>query len=349
MTKTATKKLPMGAIPYSNVSSAAKMQAKLFEDIPYLPIFPLIDEKDSIVARTFAKIPGIKLKENKYVLNPNTDSYKNALVKLDKAYNHCSTELLEPYAIDSVFLEKFFQLIKKFKSPNACINFIGPFSISQILKNNSEEQFLLEKSFRKLFIQLVCVKALWVIDKIKEISPNTVPIIIFEEPMAGRFGNVKRENEGVNSELITHMYERIVEKIKSAGALVAVHSNEKCDWKIPINAGVDIISFDAYNNPNNLCIMPDTIIDFIARGGKINWCIVPVMTEAMVKGLNIDYLESRLRATMEGLILAGVPQDFVYKSALVSVQGDVNHLPVIFAEKALILTSQLAARLKSKF
>ncbi len=345
----ATKTLSMGSIPYSNISAAAKMQAKLFEEIPYLPILPNIDNEDSIIARTFSKIPGIKFDNGKYILNPNTDSYKAELVKLDKAYNHCDIKLLEPYAIESVFLEKFFQLIKKFKSPNACINLIGPFSISQILKNNSDDHFLLEKSFRKLFIQLVCVKALWIINKIKEISPNTVPIIIFEEPLAGRFGSVRREIEGVNADLITHMYERIVEKIKESGALVAVHSNEKCDWKIPINAGVDIISFDAYNNPNNLCIFPDAIIDFINRGGKINWGIVPVMTEAMVKGLNIDYLESRLKATMEGLILAGVPINMVYKSALISVQGDTSHLPIIFAEKALILTTQLANRLKNKF
>lgn len=349
MNNVAAKTLPMGALPYNSISPATRMLAKLFEEIPYLPIFPNIDKEDSITSRTFSKIPGIKFENGKYILNPNTDAYKTELVKLDKAYNHCSNELLEPYAIDSVFLEKFFQLIKKFKSPNVCINFIGPFSVSQLLKNNSDDQFLLEKSFRKLFIQMVCVKAIGIINKIKDVSPNTTPIIIFEEPMAGRFGSVRREIEGVTAELITHMYERIVEKIKEAGALVAVHSNEKCDWKIPINAGVDIISFDAYNNPNNLCIFPDAIVEFIARGGKINWGIVPVMTEAMVKGLNIDYLESRLKATMEGLILAGVPLGMVYKSALVSVQGDVNHLPIIFSEKALILTTQLAGRLKTKF
>ena len=347
MTNLAAKILPMGAIPYNNVSSAVRMQAKLFSEIPYLPVLSNIDNEKSIISRTFSKIPGIKFEDKKYILNLNIDSYKAELVKLDKAYNHCSDELLEEYAIDSVFVEKFLQLIKKFKSPNACINLIGPFSISQLLKNNSDEHFLLEKSFRKLFIQLVCVKALWIINKIKEVSPNTTPIIVFEEPLAGRFGSVRREVEGVSIELITHMYERIVEKLKAAGALVAVHSNKKCDWKIPINAGVDIISFDAYNNPNNLSIFPDAIIEFINRGGKINWCIVPVMTEAMVKGLNIDYLENRLKATMEGLILSGVPIDMVYKSAMVSIQGDVNHLPLIFAEKALMLANQLANRLKA--
>jgi hypothetical protein len=123
---------------------------------------------------------------------------------------------------------------------------------------------------------------------------------------------------------------------------------EKCNWQIPINAGVDIISFDAYNNPNNLNIIPEDIVNFIAKGGKINWGIVPVMNETMVKGLTIDNIAKRLFATFDGLIIAGVPENFVYNSALVSVQGDLAHLPVIFAEKAIILATQLSKRIPTK-
>ena len=159
---------------------------------------------------------------------------------------------------------------------------------------------------------------------------------MLEEPMFGKLGDIKRENEDISIELVTNMFSRVVEKLKQSGAIVGVQCFGKCDWKIPISAGVDIISFDAYNNPNNISIIPEMITDFIKRGGKINWAIVPVMTESIVKGLNIDYVANRLFATMEGLILAGVPLDMVYKSALVSVQGDVNHLPIIFSEKAII-------------
>jgi hypothetical protein len=97
-----------------------------------------------------------------------------------------------------------------------------------------------------------------------------------------------------------------------------------------------------------LNILPEQIVEFIARGGKINWGIVPVMNEATVKSLNIEYLVKRLFSTMEGLILAGVPENFVYNSAMVSLQGDVDKLPIIFAEKAIILANQLAKRIPTK-
>ena len=66
------------------------------------------------------------------------------------------------------------------------------------------------------------------------------------------------------------------------------------------------------------------------------------------KPINIDIVCHRLLATMDGLILAGVPEDLVYNSALVSIQGDVDKLSLVFAEKAIILSTQLAKRIPIK-
>ena len=344
--KIATRCIPVGALSYDDVSSAAKMIAKLFEHIPYLPLFPNIDKNDSLVKRTLLNIPGIVFDaKGRVSIKTTSKHYKQGIVKLDKAYNSLENQHLDAYAIESVFLEKYFALIKKFKPAHACINLLGPFTLAQILKNTSDEQMLLEKTYRKLFIQAICVKSLWLIKKIKEISPNTVPIVILEEPRACMFGQIKRETEEVTADMVIHLYERIIEKIRPEGAYIGVQSFEKCDWTIPMSAGVDFISFDAYNNPNNLCIITEQVINFVSRGGKINWAMVPVMTESIVKSLNTEYLTQRLKATMEGLIVAGVPERFVYNSSVVSVNGDTNKLPLIFAEKALILSTQLSKKI----
>ena len=175
-----------------------------------------------------------------------------------------------------------------------------------------------------------------------------MPLIILEEPYFSNLGDLKRENEDITIELVTSLFARVVEKLKEAGAFVGVQCLNKCDWKIPINAGVDLISLDAYNNPNNLCIISEQVVDFIANGGKINWGIVPVMNEATVKALNIETVEKRLFSTMEGLILSGVTAPFVYNSAFVSIQGDTHMLPIIFSEKAIILANQLSKRIPVK-
>ena len=346
--KLRTKNIPLGSYPYENIEGITKMVVKLYEKMPFIPMLPKIDANDTIINRTLQGMPGIHFDEKKILLKTSSAQTKKDIVKLDKAYNHPSTENLDKYAFTAPFLQKFLNIIKKYQSPYACINLTGPFSLSQKVINSSSEQMLLDKNYRKYFIQATVVKALWIIDRIKEYCPKTTPVIIFEEPLLGHVGDLKREFEDINSELITHMYVRILEKLKPTGAIVGIQCFEKCDWKIAINAGVDIISFDAYNNPNNLCIIPEQITEFIQKGGMINWAIVPVMTENIVKSTSVDNILDRLLATFKWLVLAGVPEDFVYNSALVSIQGNVNHLPLIFAEKAAIISTQLAGRIPKK-
>ena len=339
---------PLGALPYETVQAATRMVAKFFDQMPFLAVLPNISPEDSIIQRTLENIPGVSIKDTRVSLDIEVDSYKLGMLKLDKAFHKPTPVNLAPFAIEVPFLEKYLQIIKKFQSANAVINLMGPFTISQLLTVAADEHMLVDKNFRKLFTQSICVKALWVINKIRESCPTTVPIIVLEEPLFGQLGNIKRENEDITVELVTNFFAKVIEKIKAAGGLVAVQCMDKCDWKIPINAGVDIISFDAYNNFNNLSIIPEKLIEFISRGGKLNWGIVPVMTETRVRTLNIDYLTKRLFNSFESIILSGVPERFIYNSSLISIQGNVDKLPIIFAEKAIILAYQLSKKIPFK-
>lgn len=339
------RSIPYGSLPYDNIDAVSRMMVKLYEHMPFLPHLPRLNANDTIAFRTLDGIPGVTVNGDKVSLKVGTEEYKKGLVKLDKAFNTPSFESLEPYAISSVYLERFLHLISKSKTSHACVNIWGPFTVSQKLMGLTDDQFLSDKSFRKLFIQSVTVKALWMIEQIKKANPKTVPIIVLEEPLLCRIGVIKKENEDITAELIITLMSRVIEKIKSAGAVVAVHCMEKCDWTVAIKAGADIISFDAYNNPNNLRIIPEQVGKFLENGGKINWCIMPVMTESIVKSMTLDDLTRRFVSTMEGLVNSGVHPKLVYNSSLVSIQGDVEKLPIIFAEKALMLTSQLTKRI----
>lgn len=340
--------LPIGKLPYNNIKLITAMQAKLYRNFPFMAFLPLVSEEDTLEKRTFDNIPGVIFKDGKVTMKTGSEKYEKEMAELDKAFKNPSKKNLEKYKFDTPFSEKFEQMLHKFKPQNACVNILGPFTVSQILFKTIQEQSLTDKNFKKLFVKAVCIKGLWAINKIKHYSPNTVPVIILEEPMLGQFGMVKRENDEITPETVINLFSRVSEKLKSAGAIVGVQCMEKCDWSLPIRGGVDLISYDAYNNPNNLSIIPEILTSFLQKGGIINWGIVPVLSESILKGLTIDYLVKRLTATMSGVTLSGVPAGLLYQSAMVSLNGDTNHLPILFAEKAMILSRQLASRLNSE-
>jgi len=344
MNKT-TKCLPLGALPYDKLKLATAMVAKLYNQLPFIALLPNISQLDTIEYRSFQNLPGISYENGKVSLNQISYTFNDEISDLDRAFKSSKIDNLDKYGFDAEFMEKYFHMIKKFNPQYAMVNLLGPFTISQILTASANELMLTDKSYKRLFTHAVCVKALWMIDKIKHCCPQTVPVIILEEPMFTKYGELKQGNVDSSYKFITDLFSTVIQKLKNAGALVGIQCMDKCDWAIPIKAGVDLISYDAYNNPNNLTIIPDILIDFIRRGGIINWGIVPVVSDNVVKELSLDYLQKRLESTFEGVIISGVPAELLHKSAMVSVNGNMNQLSAFFAERAIMLASQLSSKL----
>lgn len=342
------KCLPVGNLPYEDVSLTIKMMLKLYESLPYLAFLPKISNTDNVIDVTLTNLSGVVSKEKRYYLTNNIEKFKQISLYLDSIYNAPTVEKLELFEIDTIFMQKYLQILNRIKPAETVVNLLGPFSMSQILFHKSGVQILADRIYRKFIIQSIVARALWLISEVKAVSPKTKPIIILEEPLLYRLGDVKRNNEEITKDVIVNLFAKVIQKIKEYHGLVGIQCFEKCDWQIPIEAGVDIISFDAYNNPNNLTIIAEKINDFLVGGGRINWAIVPVMTEALVKSLTIDQVYSRFVNTVENLVVAGVSERLVYNRAMVSINGNIDKLPLIFAEKALMLALQLSKRIPVK-
>ena len=169
-------------------------------------------------------------------------------------------------------------------------------------------------------------------------------MVLFDEPLLCNFSNLKRTDEHVSENIIS-LLTKLYQKIHSLGAFVGVQSFNKCNWQIPIDAGADLLSFDAYNNPNNLNVIAESINNFLVNGGYINWGIVPVMSVNTIKSINLDYMEQKLAAVTNSLADDGVLHGPLMRHSTVSVQGDLSQMPILHAEKALILSHQLSNKL----
>ena len=340
------KHVPPLFLPYSTLQPAERMFEKYFKQNPILPIFPNIDSCDSIFKRSVMNLAGIEVVNGKIKkFDYENKDVKKSFIVLDKAFETGNINELQNFCFESSYFRNFLDFIEKNKSKIAYINLVGPFTFALLLCKMENFELFENKVFRKFIVQSISVKAMWAIKKIKEVSLETTPVIILDEPLLKNLGELKNKVEEINSELIIALTSMIVEKIHAENAKVMYQSFEKCDWKIPVDSGVDIISFNADNYLDNLVIFKDKIKEFLQKGGQLNWAVVSGITEASIKGYSVDYLVKKMNFAFSQLIDAGISPKLVYNSATISINGDLSKLPIVIAEKAIILTSQIVQKI----
>jgi len=340
------RNLPIANLPYEDVLLCKQMMLRLYENIPYLAELPKIDANDNIIHRTVQNIPGIIYKEKKLLIEDHTtSSFMKAAAEIDRIYNTMDETDLEQYCSDSPFWEMYTEMLKRIQPQYTIIRLLGPYSFAETIFNVSTASILKEKSYRKYIIQTIGIKAMWFLNKIKSISPNTKLIILFEEQQLYKFGTLKRNNEEITKELIISIFTKLFQKLQKNGALIGVQSFEKCNWQLILESNVNLISFDAYTKASSLNIVSDRLDTFLAKGGIINWAIVPANNENAIRGLNIDFTNKIFTKAIEDLAAEGVSLDLLYKQSTVSVQAHLANIPILFAEKALMIESQLAKKI----
>ena len=336
------KNLPVGSLPYEKIELTTKLMVKFFEHYPFLAHMPNVEGETDLISRAFVNMPGVKTNGKKFVYSGDNS---RQLLELDEAYNNPTEDSLKNFGFDCVFLERYLQALKRIKPKETVVNFLGPITFSQLLKVAEFDQILNDKFYRKYVIQAVSVKVMWLLNKIQSVVPDTQVLVVLEETFLNKVNSIVRENPELERGIIIAFYSKVIQKIQSSGAQVCVQSFDKCDWKIPIEAGVDMISFDAYTNPNNLSIIAPVIVDYLKKGGMINWAIVPVNSENTIKNLTLEYLQTNLKNCFDDMVLQGVNRNLLRQGSTVSIQGNLDKFAVIFAEKAIMLTNQLSQKI----
>ena len=342
--------LPVGDLPYEDIKLCKQMMLRLYESVPFLPEMPLINSNDDIFHKTIEKFPCIKFKEDKiFIADSNNEKLIQTVNLMENIYNSAPPYDIDMFSTDTPFFFMYNEILKRLKPKHTIINLVGPFTLANSIFNKNAGIILSDKIYRKFLTYLITIKALWYIAKIKQASPETKPIIMFDERKLIRFGTLKRTNENISNETVITMFTKAFSKLRKEGVYIGVQSFEKCNWQLIFDTNcVDMISFDAYNNPTNLNILAPSVNKFIAKGGYINWGIVPVMNENAIRSLNVDTICDRLKSTMEALSSEGVSMDMLIKHSTISVQGNLSKYPILYAEKAILTANNLANKFYAK-
>jgi hypothetical protein len=117
----------------------------------------------------------------------------------------------------------------------------------------------------------LAIRALWQVGELSKTGKK--PVIFLDEPYLTGFGSaftpVQRED------VVLLLRETIDYLRQRSDALVGIHCCGNTEWPMIVEAGPDIISFDAFSYMDHFLLFQEAISKFIRKGGIVAWGMVP--------------------------------------------------------------------------
>ena len=345
--------LAIGSLPHINLENAMELVKKDFKNIPFWPQLTKINKNEDMIFQFLENMPSFFIDKDsgKTYLETESDKFFEDMEQFFCDYEEIiadiNSETIEKYAINSsCAFPEFIKIIKSTKPAFAKGQIVGPFTLATTLVDKSGKCAFYDETLKEIITKTLSIKALWQIKNIKSANPNSTPIIFIDEPSISQLGTSAFIT--ISTEEVVEMVKEISDLIKANGAISAIHCCGKCDWDIPISAGVDIINFDAYTFAQNLSLHSKSIKSFLEQGGKIAWGVIPTLHPEVLENANLDTMLSVFEKAVKYLTEKGIDEKIVIANSLITPSCGAGALSEDLAEKAMDLTKQLSDILRER-
>lgn len=347
--------LAIGSLPHKNLDEAMMLVKKDFKSIPFFPQLASINKNEDMIIQFLEGLPSF-FSDNieKFAFDLEDENFLMALEEFFTDYEEIISgsdfSKLEKYGISEKFscaFPEFEKIIKETSPDYAKGQIVGPFTLSTSLLDKDGRCAVYDETLRDIIVKLLSLKALWQIRHIKLANPNTIPIIFMDEPSVSQLGTSAYLT--VSEDDVVQMLKEISDIIQSNGGISAIHCCGKCDWRIPIKAGVNIINFDAYAFAQNLSVYSKDVERFLQSGGKIAWGIVPTLDSVALENITLDDLVLKFKSSVNYLTKKGIDEKLILDNSLITSSCGAGSLSVELAQKAMDLVFELSKTLKERF
>ena len=265
----------VGSVPFLDIDNTCQQILKIFPDIPFWPQFV---KRSPLEAMSFQASQGLPLIEINHEKNSiYVTSASDHDTELTSFYEHFMAEDTDYFSVSPDYAPGLYKLLELVdKSPKNYGPFIkgqivGPITFGGGLKDLTGKSVLYNNEIMDTVVKGLAIKALWLIRKMS--ISNRRPIIFIDEPYLSGFGSaftpIRRED------VIKYIGE-IIDYLRSrSDALIGIHCCGNTDWSMIIEAGVDIINFDAFEFMDYFILYRKEIVKFLKDGGTVAWGVVP--------------------------------------------------------------------------
>ncbi len=346
----------IGSLPHTDRVDAANLVFNTMQEMPVLPQLAKVNQNEDMTSQLNERIPGVMFdeEEKRWYIDQESETFFEELEEFMLDYeaivSEGDMETLEKYAISEercsampLFLEK----INQNRPPFVKGQVIGPFTFGTTLVDREKKCAFYDETLKEVLVKALTLKALWMVKKFREASPNSRPVIFMDEPSISQYGTsafitVKKED-------LTGCFSEIVGVLRQHGVLTGIHCCGKSDWSVVTASGVDILNFDACCFAQSLGLYPAELENFLKNGGKIAWGIIPTMDTDALEATNLELSVQKYDEAISYLTNKGIDKNLILESTLITPACGMGILTVEQANKAMQLTGELAKVLRDKY
>ncbi len=343
----------IGSMPFEDPAYAAGVSlARL--DCPIWPQLPRLGMNEQMEVQYSEGIPCATLDYDKHRMFIDTSGdYSEAFATFYESYLMATdpdegTGDFEFAAISPEFSKGIYALEEALKQKGGKLPWVkvqttGPASFALTIVDENKRAIYYNEEFRDVIVKALAAKCRWQIQKFKPYAENIICFI--DEPILSAFGSstyvsVKRED-------VVAILNEVIEAVHAEGALAGIHCCGNTEWSILIDAGVDIVNFDAFGYGDTIAMYADSVKAHLQGGGMLAWGVVP--TSKAIREQTVETLEAQLEKVMDNLAAKGIDKKLIAEQALVTPSCGTGSLETEDAERVFTLLKELTTRLKAKY
>lgn len=321
----------IGSFPHKDASVACEIILDTIPEIPFWPQLSHIDFREQMEIQFSEALPCVKLDKDRQRMSFDTSG--DITGELEKFYENVLIENLDHFQISSLFSRGIYKMLEKMSGKNLSpVKFFksqvtGPLTVGLTTVDENKRAIYYNDVFRDVIVKGITMKARWLLKKFKLCGHNQICFV--DEPILSGFGSSTYVSVQ-RSDVINSLNE-VFEAIHHDGALVGTHCCGNTEWPLLIEAGVDIISFDAYEFGDTIGYYPDQVKKFLEKDGVLAWGIVP--TSEKINQENPNSLAERLEARLQNLAKKGIDLDLIRERCLLTPSCGTGSLSEEQSEK----------------
>lgn len=334
----------IGSLPHKEPSEACDVILNNIPEIPVWPQLPKTNFREGMEIQYSEGIPCVVLDEEKQRMFFDTSG--DITTDLERFYENYIAENLEYFKISPEFSRGIYEMERKLAEKNRPSpkyfksQITGPITTGLGRADENKRAIYYNEMFRDIIVKGTEMKARWLLRKFKSLGCGQICFI--DEPILSAFGSSTYVS--VNRSDVVSYLKHVIEAIHKEGGLAGIHCCGNTEWTILVDAGVDIISFDAYEFGETISYYPDSIKTFLERGGVLAWGIVP--TSKKINQETSESLVKKLEKGVENLSNKGIDKNLIRERCLLTPSCGTGSLSVELSQNVFQQLSEVGKKLR---